>query len=134
MKNQTVGFYSLSVMSVNLEKSDSPIAEFYENRQGIGAISLDYIAVDARIQNHRIGSTILSSVIARVEELARDWPVRLFILEALREKVVWYLNKGFDALNSADLDGDSGTVWMYFDLSSAEERDALRAYTDICCS
>ena len=52
MQNQTVGFYSLSVMSVNLAQSDASIAEFYSNRQGVGAISLDYIAVDARIQNH----------------------------------------------------------------------------------
>ncbi|MFR1562715.1 MAG: hypothetical protein ACLST7_12340 [Oscillospiraceae bacterium] len=134
MQNQTVGFYSLSVMSVNLAQSDASIAEFYSNRQGVGAISLDYIAVDARIQNHGIGSTILNSVIARVKELARDWPVRLFILEALRERVSWYLDKGFDALDSADLDGNSGTVWMYFDLISAEEGAALREYADHCCS
>lgn len=90
--------------------------------------------MDARIQNHGIGSTILNSVIARVKELARDWPVRLFILEALRERVSWYLDKGFDALDSADLDGNSGTVWMYFDLISAEEGAALREYADHCCS
>lgn len=134
IQNQTVGFYSLSVSSVDLAGSDAPVAEYYSRTSEFGAVSLDYIAVNARIQNHGIGSVILKSVIAQAIELAAKWPIRLFVLKALRERVAWYLEQGFRILDSTELRGHSETVWMYFDLSSEEERTALRAYTDSCCS
>ncbi len=104
LQNQTVGFYSLSVRGVSLLNSDAPVAEFYFKEPSFGAICLDYLAVDARIHGRGIGSAILHSVITQARELAKDWPIRLFVLDALREKVSWYRDRGFDALIRADLD------------------------------
>ena len=86
--------------------------------------------MDARIHGRGIGSAILHSVITQARELAKDWPIRLFVLDALREKVSWYRDRGFDALIRTDLDKKTETVGMYLDLSSKEELDALGAYTD----
>lgn len=130
LQNQTVGFYSLSVRGISLLNSDAPVAEFYFKEPSFGAICLDYLAVDARIHGRGIGSAILHSVITQARELAKDWPIRLFVLDALREKVSWYRDRGFDALIRADLDKKTETVGMYLDLSSKEELDALGAYTD----
>lgn len=128
MQDHTVGFYRLSVRSVSLENSDASMADFYWGTPSYGAVCLDYIAVDAGIHHLGIGTVALKSIVQQAQALAQSWPVRLLVLDALRNKAPWYSNMGFDALNRSDLAGASETVTMYLDLLSKEDSAVLDAY------
>lgn len=130
VRDQTVGFYRLSVQGVSLEHSDAPVAERYLATPSYGAVCLDYIAVDASFHHLGIGTAALESIVQQAHALAQSWPVRLLVLDALRKKVPWYSNKDFCALNSSDLAGASETVRMYLDLQSEEDSAVLDAYCD----
>ena len=71
---------------------------------------------------------MLEYLVKDARTLSEHWPVRLLFLDALRNKVDWYIGKGFAPLNSADLSGDSPTVRLYIDLMSAEEKEKLDYY------
>lgn len=134
LQNQIVGFYSISIGAVSLQKSDADVAKYYFKEPHFGAVCLDYIAVDARIHGCGIGTTILGSVITKARELAENWPVRLLVLDALWERRSWYQDRGFEALTRAELEEPAETIGMYLDLGSKDELDALRAYIDAYCS
>lgn len=111
-----VGFLSLSIIRISLDNSDAPVAEYFEKEPSFGAVKLDFIAIDMRLQRKNIGSVIMEYIIQKSQELYKTWPVRLLILEALRDKIEWYKKLGFKPINHLDLHGNSHTVQMYFDL------------------
>lgn len=128
IQGQRVGFCSVSILGISLESSDAPIAEYFDKTPSFGAVMLNYLAVDARVQHLGIGSTALEYIIAEAQTLYTLWPVRLLVIDALRNKIDWYTNHGFEILNKADLNGISETVQMYFDLMPAEDQKSIEDY------
>ena len=128
MKGHCVGFCSVSIMGISLEGSDAPIAESFEGTPTFAAVKLDYVAVDKRVQNYGIGTIALDYVVDEARELCKVWPVRILVLDALRDKLNWYTDRGFQAINSSDLASSTPTVRLYIDLISLEDAEKIVEY------
>ena len=125
MCNHCVGFFSVSVVGISLENSDASVAEYFYNEPSFAAVKLDYIAVDKRIQRNGIGTTTLEYIVQEARKLYKGWPVRLLVLDAVRDKVGWYEERGFEPINKADMDKISPTVAMYLDLMPDDEKNVI---------
>lgn len=133
VREAKVGFLSVSVSSISLAHSDAPVADNYEDSPSFGAVKLDYIAVDQKVQKQRIGTTALKYIIQEARELYKFWPVRLLILDAIRERIDWYRALGFEAVSQTELKSDSPTVQMYIDLMPESEKKNLDTYVTHMC-
>lgn len=124
-----VGTYSVSIGKLGLEDAVSQLADYYSREPPACAIvHLDYIAVNSEIQRKGIGTTILAYIVLQARALYREWPVRLLVLDALREKVEWYQERGFAFVYQEDPDPHSTTVKMYLDLMPEEDFQCLSEY------
>lgn len=130
MEKQRVGFCSVSILGISLDESDASMADYYSNTPSYGAVKLDYIAVDSRVQKYGIGTTALEYVKKQAKQMYDTCPVRLLVLDALRDRIKWYTKNGFEAINSADLQGDSETVRMYIDLMPDEDKQFIDDYIE----
>lgn len=128
-----VALLSVSIVGVSLENSDAELAEYYAVTPSFGAVKLNYIAVDKKVQGKKIGSVSMEYIIREARRLYNEWPVRLLILDAIRDKVGWYQKLGFDVLSQAELTGTSPTVRMYIDLMPDKEKKSLDAYVSRLC-
>ena len=128
MKGHRIGFCSVSILAISLEGSDAPIAESFEGTPTFAAVKLDYVAVDKRVQNRGIGTNVLDYVVDEARGLSKVWPVRILVLDALREKLAWYTERGFQAINSSDLSSTTPTVRLYIDLISLEDAEKIAEY------
>lgn len=123
-----VGLYSLSVASVRLVESDSTLANSCMNDCSFGALMIDYIAVEQKLQKKGIGTEIIMHIIRQAQEIYQSIPIRIIILDALREKLGWYLKRGFCVLDSRELSQSSSTIRVYLDLMPAEDMYKLESY------
>lgn len=123
-----VGFISVSIGEISFEKSDAPIASYYEKNQKYGAVLIDFIAVDKKVHKQGIGKTSLKFIVQEAKELSAHWPVRVLVLDALRDVVDWYTKKGFSPIDAASLNKSSSSVLLYFDLMSEDEQTKLDQY------
>ncbi len=56
-------------------------------------------------------------IIAEVKRLIENnWPVRLIVLSALKERYEWYLKNGFQAIREEDLQNQEETIEMFMDM------------------
>lgn len=133
IKGHRVGFYTVSILRISFDDSDASLAQYYDNSPSFGVIKLDYIAVDKRVQKNGIGSTLLVHIVQCAKSLHQQWPIRILVLDALRERINWYSSHGFEPINTADLCGISETVPMYLDLMPEKERLQVEEYIDTCC-
>lgn len=129
IQGMRVGFCSVSILAIALDNSDAPVAEFFDKTPTFAALKLDYLAVDEKVQNMGIGSTALQYIITEAQALHNMWPIRLLVLDALRDKIDWYTRKGFQALNKSELSGSSPTVQMYIDLMTDAEKQRVDEYS-----
>ena len=130
IQGKCVGFFSVSICGVSLENSDAPIASYYDGTPSFGAVKVDFIAVDKKAQKHGIGSTALKYIVKEARVLSTQWPVRVLILDALRDVVDWYMDRGFSPVNTGDLEGFSPSVRLYIDLITKEEQTKLDQYIE----
>ncbi len=127
---QVVGFYSWFITSVNLENSDTEVASYYDTTPSFGVLYIKFISVDHDIQGYGIGTTILGHIVKEAKKLEKNWPVRLIVFDALRERVEWYRKLGFELLFQSELETESETVKMYMDLMTCEEHNALSEFSN----
>ena len=128
MQGHRVGFCSISILGISLEHSDAPVAEAFEGTPSFAAVKLDYIAIDTRVQSRGIGTIVLKYIVSEARELCKVWPIRILVLDALRDKISWYIKRGFQMINSSDLDGNTPTVRLYIDLISCEDAKKIDEY------
>ena len=99
-------------------------AEYYAHDQEFTCLELSYIAIDSRVQGHGIGTMVLSQLIAFAKEISASLPVRFFVLDALKDKEIWYTEAGFEEYPKAEDVRYPGTVPMrmeLMDMEAAEE-------------
>lgn len=126
-----VGAYSVSIGKLGLEDAVSQLSDYYSREPAACAmVHLDYIAVNSKVQDHGIGTAILEYIVLQAWSLYREWPVRLLVLDAVRDKVAWYEKRGFSAVYEDDPDPHSTTVKMYLDLMPDEEYQHLSEYIE----
>lgn len=126
-----IGFYCISIGSINLENSNSDIADYYHGTPEYGFLKLNYLAVDKSLQNKGIGSTILKMIVVEAHSLCQRYPIRLLVIDALTEKVEWYKKRGFRVLFQKQNDSENReTVKMFIDLISDQDRLIVEKYID----
>ncbi|WP_455678286.1 GNAT family N-acetyltransferase [Sharpea azabuensis] len=130
IQNIRVGFFSVSVQGISLEDTDTSVAEYYYDNPSFAAVKLEYIAIDKRIQKRGIGTTALEYIVQEARKLYVCWPIRLLILDAVRDKVSWYENRGFEPIDRADMNSASATVPMYLDLMPEDEKTVIIAESE----
>lgn len=124
-----VGVYSVSIGTLRLGEAASPLAEYYSHEPPTYAtVHLNYIAVNSKVQRKGIGTKVLEYIVFQARSLYREWPVRILVLDALREKVDWYKERGFASVYQEDPDPHSTTVKMYLDLMPEEDYQRLSEY------
>ena len=125
IRAKRIGFFSVSIRGISFEDSDASIASYYEKAPTFGAVMIDFIAVEKKVQKRGIGTTALEYVVQAAKELSAHWPVRVLVLDALRDTIDWYTQKGFAPINTVDLASDSPVVRLYIDLMTEEEQTKL---------
>ena len=125
-----VGFYSLYISSIIDEESNEPFTEYYDQNPRFAVVYIKYLAVNKAVQGNGIGSSVLGHIVKEARHLSEKWPVRLIVFDALRDKVEWYKKLGFDILSQKELDGNSETVKMYFDMFTEEKRQEISEYCE----
>lgn len=110
LNDTIIGYYLISVAALKFEDI---IIRASENKYA--AIHIGFIAVDSRYQHKRYGKHVLEYIIAISKKLSRDLPIRFLFLNALKEKVPWYKERGFSLLNEAEMKNDKPTVNMFMD-------------------
>lgn len=130
LQGHRIGFCSLSIARLSIEDSDAPIAEYYNNSPSYGALQIDFIAIDKKIHNHGVGTNALSFFVDQARKIYNTLPIRVVVLDALRDKLSWYSNRGFVPIKSSDTEGTSETIKMYYDLMPNEDLSILEQYID----
>lgn len=69
--------------------------DYYVTDHEYAALEISYIAIDRRVQGNGIGTRVLARLISDAEKLSKILPIRFLVLDALDDKVQWYLDAGF---------------------------------------
>lgn len=124
-----VGFYSISIASVNAEDAHPSLADYYEGDPCFCAVVLHFIAIEKNLQNLGLGTKLLGLIAGQVRELSNNWPVRILYLDALSDKIDWYTANGFQLFTEHQNRAES-TVPMYLDLLSTTEERTLQQFAE----
>lgn len=119
-----VGYYMLGITIIHeaaLPNDDKDHSSGLHQEVRYGAIELVYLAIAEKYQGHKIGKTVLKSIVAKVRNLSRTIPIRYMVLDALKSKVKWYQDNGF--FKNEEQEGSDGcpTVKMFMDFADHNE-------------
>lgn len=113
LNNDIVGFFTMEFRTLKI-----PI-DYDDNIYPV--ICLKCLAVDREFQGHGIGSNILRYIAPESKELSKFVGCRCLIIDAIKEKVNWYKERGFQFLDSEDrLNDYETTVPMFIDFRDNE--------------
>ena len=118
-KNINYGYYMIRLMNVKLK--DLP-GDFKEHNCGIfndcTSLYIKYIAVDSSYQHRGIGTEIVRYIVTYGKEISKSLPIRIIMIDALKDKVGWYKQLGFRSFNEDDLKNSDSTIKMFIDCIS----------------
>ncbi|MEI5919526.1 GNAT family N-acetyltransferase [Bacillus cereus] len=112
-ENTSIVFYEDELIAYFTLKNDMII---FPSAQ-IAALEISRLAVDQSYQSKGVGKNIIDYI----DMIAIQTNLRYITVNALLEKRIWYMNKGFNILSEEDIKQDSITVYMYKDLYDEEE-------------
>lgn len=124
IEDAVIGHYRVSIATFDYEDEDYNV-DSVENKYS--AVKVDYLAIDLKSQNRGNGTAVLEYITKWANKYSTSIPIRFLALDALREKVSWYQNRGFKVYEDAELNRNTETVAMYMDFCDAE---TLKAYCD----
>lgn len=90
--------------------------DYYVTDHEYAALEISYIAIDRRVQGNGIGTRVLARLISDAEKLSKILPIRFLVLDALDDKVQWYLDAGFTTYPKREDLRYADTVPMRIDL------------------
>ncbi len=103
-------------------------SEVYAGRpRESSAVEITYLAVDQTFQGRHIGSFALKLLMGQIITISQRIPIRYIVVNALKEKVPFYLKFGFQTLGHAA--EKSATEFLYFDC--LVDRQALDEYLEL---
>ena len=126
-QGDVIGSYSITVKAVDFSACDKEIAEYYEGNPLFGVLYIRYLAVDEDMQGMGVGSTVLKLIIRSAIEKAVEFPIRCVLFDALRRRVKFYQDRGFTVFSQDELNSNSETVKMFFDLITEEDRSRIES-------
>ena len=119
-----VKLVTLQEVQIPPEEQDFYSTVYAGRSREASAVELTYLAIDRALQGNGLGTAVLKRLIYRVMEISETLPIRYLVLNALKAKVPFYLNAGFQPLGEEKM----GTQFMYFDC--LRDRRALDAYLE----
>lgn len=99
-RGDLVGYFSLRVGSIDFPQESFPVLEVVR------------LATDEEHQREGIGTTILDYI----SNVATMSCIRYITLEALSEKKIWYMNRGFISLSEEEIETDFSYCYMCKDM------------------
>ena len=133
LKRQAYFEHIMHLSNTKLVKIDNDIVAFFTMEFRTLKIPFDYddntypvvclkcLAVDYRFQRRGIGSTILQYITPQCEELSEFIGCRCLIIDAIKEKINCYRDRGFQFVDSEEnLSAYEITVPMFIDLRNNE--------------
>ena len=121
--DRVIGHYRLSIAQFDFENGYN--VEAVGNRYS--AIKIDYLAIDRQYQRRGNGTAVLAYIAKRASKYSLLLPLRFLVLDALQEKIPWYLEKGFKLYDDTAPGKNAETVFMYMDLCDTNK---LQEYCD----
>lgn len=79
------------------------------------AIKLEYLAIDQKYQRAGNGTKVLKYIIHMAKQYSEQMPIRFLSIDALTEKVEWYIECGFQMYGQDNRGSESITVPMFMD-------------------
>lgn len=113
----TIGYYLIRIQVLDnpdYEQAEDFHSEAYSQETVFhyGAVEISFLAIQEDRQGEGIGSAVLASIIKGIMEQS-VLPIRFILIEALKEKLGWYLQNGFKPIGS-EINGRP-TIRMYMD-------------------
>lgn len=124
--NKIIGFYAIKIKAAECWDSDAEFSEYYDHEPSFGAVYVKYLGVDVASQRKGIGKCALSYIVSEAYKESKKLPIRLVVFNALRDKVPYYLKRGFMVLKDREYHSNSDTVEMFFDLMPDEEFERIK--------
>lgn len=124
-----VGYVAISVVGVSLDMSDGDISDYCDGCSTFGAVKINFIGIDKRVQRKGIGTAVIKILIKRIMNYGKDLPIRILTLDAISTKIDWYKERGFKCLNQ-DSDKSSFTKAMYLDLMDEQHKQLIQKYCE----
>ena len=84
---------------------------------------LEYLAVDLKYTGNKLGTNILQKIILDTEQYSQEFGGCYLILRALKDKVKWYLDRGFVHIVDKG-HNDPNTTPLYWNLRDEELIDS----------
>jgi GNAT superfamily N-acetyltransferase len=133
LKIQAYFEHIMHLCNTKLVKINDDIVAFFTMEFRTLGIPIDYddniypvvclkcLAVDDRFQGKGIGTAIIQYVVLECKELSKFIGCRCLIIDAIKEKVNWYKDRGFQLVDSEeDLNKYDITVPMFIDFRDNE--------------
>ena len=113
INNKIAAFFTMEFREIKI-----PV-DYDENIYPV--ICLKCLAVDCKFQSQGIGSTILEYITPQCQEISEFVGCRCLIIDAIKEKVTWYKDSGFQYIDSEEnIDKYDVTVPMFIDFRDNE--------------
>lgn len=101
--------------------------EYYVADYTYTAIELVYIAIDKRIQRNGVGTKVLKILIEKAKNIADNFPIRFFTLNAFKNRKEWYVSNGFREYPRIEDERYPDTIPMRIDFIN---RDLAEKYAE----
>lgn len=124
LNDEILGYSIISIREIGPNEVDS-YTEYFADSKPFGVVYLNYIAIKEDRQHNGYGTRFIRNIIKLIRTYCKTLPIRFITIEALKEKVCWYEEKGFQKLDSCSSNGNQR---MYLDLMSPEEFEVIDNY------
>lgn len=112
-----VGYYMIDFKELRLDDCPESVREYNDgNTESCAVARIRYIAIKKEKQGLGFGTYTLKAIVAAILEMSKELPIRLIVLDALKERCSWYEERGFFYYNEKEKEtSSSATVRMYMD-------------------
>ena len=106
--NRIIGYYNINMCYIDADE------ETYSG------ICIKFIGIISKCQGKGIGTKTIKRIIVKSKEISSFIGCRYIIINALKEKKQWYLDRGFEYIDEVQLDDNSPTIKMLMDFQDPE--------------
>lgn len=116
--DHVVGYFMIELTVINAASlliNDQEMSSGLHQCTRYGAVKIVYLAVGKEFQKNGYGTVALGFIVASVHKLSQRLPIRYIVLDALKDKVKWYTDRGFFEVEQKNGSPDNPTTVMLMD-------------------
>lgn len=119
----SLGYIQILFRDVELDYFPSDISDIDPciKETGLPAIHIRYLAIDKKYQHKAIGTQALNTMIKKIQELSKEWPICMITIDSRQELVKWYEKVGFRVMKKNWPGQDGYNVGMFYKCINKEE-------------